>query len=53
MWEILDQKLGNFINKNIKKQEFAKKIEIEVLKKKINPNSGANIILSSYLKNFN
>lgn len=53
MWEILDQKLSNFINKNIKKQEFAKKIEIEVLKKKINPNSGANIILSSYLKNFN
>ena len=53
MWEILDQKLGYFINKNIKKQEFSKKIELEVMQKKINPTSGANIILSSYLKNFN
>lgn len=53
MWEILDQKLGNYINKNIKKQELAKKIEFEIMQKKLNPSTGANIILSTYLKNFN
>ena len=53
MWEIIDNKISNFINNKAKKEDFIRKIETDVYKQEIDPSYGANLILKNYLKNYN
>ena len=50
MWEIIDNKISNFINNKAKKEDFIRKIESDVYKQEIDPSYGANLILKNYLK---
>ena len=53
MWEIINNRLTNFVNSNVKKEDFIRKIETDVYLQKIDPGYGANLVLKNYLKNYN
>ena len=53
MWETLENKLNDFIKNKVSEENFVKKIEQEVFDQNTDPNSAANSILESFLKNYN
>ena len=52
MWDLVHQKIKNFIEKDIKNNEISNEIEEKLSKNKLNSINAANKILEIYLKNF-
>ena len=52
MWDLVHQKIKNFIEKDIKNNEITNEIEKKLSNNKLNSINAANKILGIYLKNF-
>ena len=52
MWDLVDQKIKNFIEKDIKNNQISYEIEKKLSNNKLNSINAANEILGIYLKNF-
>ena len=52
MWDLVHQKIKNFIEKDIKNNQISHQIEKKLSNNKLNSINAANKILGIYLKNF-